>query len=100
MAQQPACRTGGGPQWVENELLTKRLPIDDETGALRDAVVEFPRAVVSFVSLPVDALRALRFGFLGGACDKRRRHAAPPCRFRREQVLQIAGRCDGGGAAV
>src|SRR3954468_8382899 len=76
------------------------LAIDDEPGTLGDLVVQALRRDVGLMRLPVHARGAGELRALVDAVDQRRADTLAACGLGREQVLQIAGWLDRGGAAV
>src|SRR3954451_1666314 len=76
------------------------LAIDDEAGTFRDPVVQALRREIGLMRLPIDARRSRELGALVDAMDQRRGDTLAARGLKREQILQIAGWLDRGGAAM
>src|SRR5579862_8177363 len=82
------------------EAALHRHTINDEAGALREAVVHTPRRGIGFLRMPVEALYPGSVCLVPHGKYQGRADAAAALLLRREQVLQIADGFDVGRAAV
>ena len=78
----------------------RRAVVDEEARLLRDLVVEAHRGRVGLVRLPVHAGRARGGGGREDLLDERATDALAALVDAREEILQVAARCDRARAAV